>query len=270
MKFTYRPQSKLEKFGVKVYPHTKSQKVSKIVEIKNLAGILNKTKLGKFGGGVYSALVENFSQTFFVGGMVRDLLLKRKVADIDIATEAKPDAVAKILSDADIKIIADNKRFGSIIAKQGNMTIEITSFRQDLKSSGRYPKVVFISNPKIDSQRRDFTINSFYLKAKNEQIFDFHKGSSDLKLKQIKFIGAPAKRISEDPLRIIRALRFALTLNFKLEKKTKIAIKKSFAMVKTLTKTKLEKEINKIKIVKKKNILQKVINSPKLLDKYFK
>ena len=236
MKYIYKPKSALEKFGVKVY----------------------------------RLLVENFPQTFFVGGMVRDFLLKRKVTDIDIATHANPDNVIKILSDANINIAADNKKFGSITARQGNMAIEITTFRKDLKSSGRYPKVSFIGNPKTDSQRRDFTINSIYLRLKNNQIFDFQKGLKDIHLRQIKFIGNPAKRIGEDPLRIIRALRFALVLNFKLEKKTKQAIKNNFAAIKFLTKTKIQKEIGKVSKEKNKKTLQKVINSPKMLDKYFK
>ena len=226
--------------------------------------------LEKFGVQVYSALVENFPQTFFVGGMVRDLLLKRKITDIDIATEAKPEQMVEELSLAKIAWVDANKKFGSIMAKQGSLQVEITTFRKDLKSQNRYPKVSFLKSPKPDSLRRDFTINSLYLNPKTKAILDFQNGLKDLKLRRIKFIGRPSVKITEDPLRILRALRFALVLNFNLEKNAKQAIKNKFYLVKRLTKTKIEKEINKIKTAHEKNILEKVINSPKLLDKYFK
>lgn len=226
--------------------------------------------LEHFATKVYYLLVENFAQTFFVGGMVRDLLLKRSITDIDMATVAKPEQVIKILSSMKMDSTDANKKFGVITAKQKNLEIEIATFRKDLKGDARYHQVKFINNARQDSKRRDFTINSLYLSLKNNQILDFNKGLGDIKSKLVKFIGQPQKRIQEDPLRIIRALRFALVLNFKLEKETKATIKNNFDLIKTLTRTKIEREINKIKSSKQKNILQKVINSPKLLDKYFK
>ena len=229
-----------------------------------------KSNLEKFGVKVYSALVENFSQTFFVGGMVRDLLISRKVEDIDIATEALPDDVVKILLNHKINVDSINKKFGSIVAKQGSLSVEITTLRLDLKSKDRYPQVMFIRNIMLDSTRRDFTINSLYLSLKTNKIFDFQLGLEDIKTGQIKFIGDAKFSIMEDPLRIVRALRFALILNFKLEKKTKEAIKKNFNLIEKLTRTKLEKEVLKIKNKNKKIILEKVINNPKILDKYFK
>jgi tRNA nucleotidyltransferase (CCA-adding enzyme) len=228
-----------------------------------------KNNLEKFGIKVYHTLVENFPQTFFVGGMVRDLLLKRNITDIDIATEAKPDKVAKLLRGAKIQTQENNKKFGSIIAKLGKLEVEITTFRKDLKSKNRYPKVKFITNPKTDSQRRDFTINALYLKQKPFKILDFNQGLPDLKNKIIKFIGKPDARIKEDPLRIIRALRFAKILNFKLDRKTKWEIKNNFSLIKKLTMPRLKKELNKITETNKRNVLKKVINKPKVLDKYF-
>jgi len=229
-----------------------------------------ESNLEKFGEKVYSALVENFSQTFFVGGMVRDLLLQRSISDIDIATEAKPEQIIKILSSLGIIVVDENKRYGSITAKQGNLEAEITTFRKDLKSEDRYPEVKFVNNAREDSKRRDFSINSLYLSLKTNTILDFNKGLVDVKKRLIKFIGQPGKRIQQDPLRIIRALRLALILNFKLENNTKVAIKNNFLLINNLTKSKIKKEINKIKLPKQKNIIKKVINSPKLLDKYFK
>lgn len=229
-----------------------------------------KSELEQFGQKIYFLLVENFSQTFYVGGMVRDLLLGRKVTDIDIATQATPDQVADALSRGNISTDATNKKFGSVLAKRGSLCVEITSFRKDLKSTNRYPKVLFINSAKIDSKRRDFTINSLYLSQKQQEILDPQKGIADLKAKKIRFIGQPSKRILEDPLRAIRALRFALQLNFSLEAKTKKALINNFSMTKTLTKTKIEKEILKLKSPSKRKILKMIIGKPKILDKTFK
>ncbi len=229
-----------------------------------------KSNLEKFGLKIYNLLVENFSQTFFVGGMVRDLLLHRKVTDIDIATEASPEKTISILQKNQIEFDGSNQKYGIVIAKSNTTQIEIATLRKDIYKDNRYPKVKFIKNPRQDSQRRDFTINSLYLSTKKHKIYDFHNGLADLKNRQIKFIGDPAKKIKQDPLRTIRALRFALMLNFKVEKKSYSAIKKYFYFVNLLTKSRISKEINKLQRKILEKMLRDAISSPKLLDKYFK
>lgn len=224
-----------------------------------------KTTLKKFGEKIFNLLVDNFPQTFFVGGMVRDLLLNKKIIDIDIATKARPEEVMKILADGDIKFNSSHKQFGVIIAKNGRNNIEITTFRKDTYKGSRYPKITFANDPKTDSQRRDFTINALYLSPKSNTILDFHKGLKDIGGRQIKFIGQPSKRIKEDPLRIIRALRFALQLNFKIETKTFYAIKNNFNLINTLTESKKNFEIKKLKSKKQKNHLLNFLRGKKLL-----
>jgi tRNA nucleotidyltransferase/poly(A) polymerase len=206
-----------------------------------------KTDLEKFGEKVFNLLVENFSQTFYVGGVVRDFLLGKKITDIDIATSAKPFEIAKILKKNSIPLDQSNSRFGVISAIEGKYKIEIATFRKDLESTSRYPNVKFVKTAKQDSSRRDFTVNALYLSPKSLKVLDYHNGLKDLKLRQLKFIGNPALRIKQDPLRIVRALRFAKTLNLKLEKQTAIAIEKNIHLLKTLTPSRIEKEIKKIK-----------------------
>lgn len=229
-----------------------------------------KINLEKFGSKVFSVLVENFSQTFFVGGMVRDLLLKKKTTDIDITTQGKPEEVSKLLKLAGITTDDKYKNFGVIVAKHGGLQVEIATFRKDLQNSSRYANVVFINNPKIDSLRRDFTINSLYLNGITGQILDFNEGIKDLKNKTLRFIGEPKNRIKEDPLRILRALRFSLVLNFKIEKKSLLALKKYFSLLETISKTKINNELNKISSEKLKRLLQNALDSKKILDKLFK
>ncbi len=229
-----------------------------------------KSKLEKFGNKIYSLLVENFSQTFYVGGMVRDLLLHIKVSDIDIATRARPDQVARVLKENGILYNDNSKNFGVVTAMQGGLKIEITTFRKDLTSSGRYPKVAFVNGPKQDSKRRDFSINALYLNGISKQILDFNGGTKDLKSKTIKFIGRPEKRIKEDPLRILRAIRFALILNLKFSKKTKTAIINNFSATDSLNKTRINRETDKILSQKMKKIFTCLLNDKKSLDKHFK
>ncbi len=202
--------------------------------------------------------------------MVRDGLLKRNITDIDIATAATPGQVVQLLIENKISFNSSYIQHGVVVAKQGSLTVEIATMRKETYNSSRYPKITYISDPKTDALRRDFTVNALYLRAENNKILDYFNGQKDLKNHTIKFIGDPKKRIQQDPLRIIRALRFCLTLNFNLEPKTKLAIKNNFSLINSLTENKIKKEILKLKNEKQKNILNKVINSPETLDKHFK
>lgn len=241
------------------------------MDFNQAPSILKQTRLGIFGLRVHDLLVENFSQTFFVGGMVRDLLLKKTVADIDIATWATPDRVMELLAGNKILFDASNKNFGNVVAKKGKLKIEITTFRKDLKSQSRYPKIVFVKSLKVDSNRRDFTINSLYLSTKTGQITDYHHGLDDIKNRVIRFIGKAGVRIKEDPLRILRALRFALELDFKIAKADFQAIKKYFYLTGAVSRQKLESEPQKISRKKNAALLKKTLANPeKYLDKYFK
>jgi poly(A) polymerase len=228
-----------------------------------------KSELEKFGIKIYFLLVENFPQTFFVGGAVRDKLLGKKITDIDIATSATPQEVVSILKDHYVDLNIGYQKFGVIVALSLPCRIAITTFRKDLPADSRYPVVTYTKDPKIDAQRRDFTINALYLSLKTGKILDFYKGLQDVKKHLIRFIGNPAKRIEEDPLRIIRALRFALVNSLTIEKKSYAAIKKYFPLAKKITKSKLETEFKKINSEKNKKIMEQVINNPETLDKYF-
>lgn len=215
----------------------------------------------KFAVQVYNLLAKNFGTTFFVGGMVRDLLLNKLVTDIDIATIAKPEEVAELLKANKIELDNTNSSFGVVIAKGHHGNVEITTLRQDSYDNSRYPKVDFISNPGVDSNRRDFTINALYLDLQSNQILDFHNGLQDLENKIIKFIGDAEQRIIEDPLRIVRAYRFQLALNFIFDAETKNAIQKLHSQLKNISVTRISNEINKISDQKIKLQLKKVIHN---------
>lgn len=235
MKLNYKPNSQLEKFGIKIY----------------------------------NLLVENFPQTFFVGGMVRDFLLHRTIQDIDLATSARPEEVVKILDQAGIKHDDKGKTFGVIKALAGSREAEIATFRKDSYANSRYPKIAFVTSAKIDSQRRDFSINSLYFSPKTSKILNFHKGQRDLEAKLVRFIGQPEKRIKQDPLRILRALRFAWDLKFLLESRTRKAIRQNLYLINRLTKTRSATEIKKISSANNRRLAKKMFVDPKTLDNLF-
>jgi tRNA nucleotidyltransferase/poly(A) polymerase len=150
-----------------------------------------------------------------VGGAVRNFLLGANISDIDIATTAAPSIIIDIFQKQNISVLVTSIRYGTIIIVYNGKPYEITSLREDIKTFGRKAEVSFTESFEIDSQRRDFTINAIYM-DKEENIFDYHNGISDIINNNIKFIGNPKARIEEDYLRILRYFRFvAYYGNFK-------------------------------------------------------
>lgn len=142
-----------------------------------------------------------------VGGAVRNFLLNAEISDIDIATTALPDETQNVFAHLNIPAIPTGKTYGTITVVYNKKSYEITTLRKDVKTFGRQAEVSFSKSFEEDSNRRDFTINAIYM-DKNGNLFDYHNGISDLKNKEIKFIGNPEKRIREDYLRVFRYFRF--------------------------------------------------------------
>jgi poly(A) polymerase len=143
----------------------------------------------------------------FVGGAVRNALLGRDVADVDIATPLVPDEVVRRLAAAGIKAVPTGVDHGTVTAIAGGKPFEVTTLRRDVATDGRRAVVAFTSDWREDSARRDFTLNALYAAADGE-VFDYHNGLDDLKAGRIRFIGDAGERIREDYLRILRLFRF--------------------------------------------------------------
>jgi len=161
-------------------------------------------------------------QAYLVGGCVRDLLLKIKPQDWDIATNAKPEEVQRLFK----KTILVGAKFGVVIVRMRHKNYEVATFRTDLDyKDGRHPFSVKFSSAEEDAKRRDFTINGLFYDPIANQVIDFVGGEQDLKKGIIRAIGEPERRFSEDKLRMLRAVRFSARFNFPIEPKTKSAIK---------------------------------------------
>jgi poly(A) polymerase len=143
----------------------------------------------------------------FVGGAVRNSLMGREVADVDIATPLAPDEVVRRLQAASIRAVPTGIEHGTVTAVAGGKAFEVTTLRRDVATDGRRATVVFTTDWREDSERRDFTLNALYAAADGE-LFDYHNGLEDLRAGRIRFIGDASERIREDYLRILRLFRF--------------------------------------------------------------
>ena len=186
---------------------------------------------------ILNRLENNNFKAYIVGGYVRDYILNRKTNDYDIATNARPDDIIKLFSD---KKIILNEKFGNVVLNN----IEITAFRKDEYNNSRFPKITYVDTINEDVKRRDFTINALYMN-KDYEIIDTINAMEDLTNKIIKTVKDPNISFNEDPLRIIRAIRFAHMLNFEIEKETLIALQKYAYKLKEISKERINKEIQK-------------------------
>jgi poly(A) polymerase len=155
-----------------------------------------------------SKLYKNFGyQVLFVGGCVRNTILKMPVTDIDLATDAQPEEIIKIAKENNIRFVPTGLAHGTITLIIDNKSYQITTFRTDFDHDGRYAKVEFTESLLLDASRRDLTINALYCNHVGE-VIDPLNGLDDIKKQKIKFIGNPNERIKEDNLRILRFFRF--------------------------------------------------------------
>ena len=192
---------------------------------------------------------DNKRNSMLVGGCVRNYLNKENIIDIDIATIFTPEQIISKFSKSSFKIIKSGIEHGTVTLSKNGKNFEITTLREDVSTDGRHAKVSFTKDWKLDSERRDFTINAIYLDEKGK-IYDPQNGTHDLKQKKIKFIGDPQKRIEEDYLRILRFLRFILKYkDYNQNNTTFKIIKKNVNGIIKLSKERILSELNKIIIL---------------------
>lgn len=186
---------------------------------------------------------------YLVGGSVRDYLLLNSINDLDVVTDATPDEIESFYQE---KATYTFKRFGAVTLYHQGYRFDLTTLRkEDGYIDKRHPnKIVFVKDLKEDVNRRDFTLNALYM-DKNLKVYDFVNGLSDLDNKLLRMIGDPDKRIKEDPLRILRAIRFQLTFDFNVDEELIKAINDNISLIKCLRKEKIIEEIKKMNKDKK-------------------
>jgi len=182
-------------------------------------------------------------QALWAGGCVRDLIMRKKPHDFDIATSALPDEVEGLFK----KTIPVGKKFGVILVQKGKHVFEVATFRKDQGyKDGRHPIGVKFTEESEDAQRRDFTINALYYDPVKKKTIDYVDGRKDIKNKLIRTVGNPIKRFEEDHLRLMRAIRFAANLGFSIDENTWKAIKCSKKLIKKVSAERVRDELIKM------------------------
>ena len=172
---------------------------------------------------VTQTLQEAGFKAFVVGGAVRDLLLGVKPKDFDVATNATPEQVKRLFRRAFII----GRRFQIVHVMFGQDLIEVTTFRgasADNASKDEHGRVLrdnTFGEQHEDAVRRDFTINAMYYDPASQQVLDYHRGIADIRNRTLRIIGVPEARYREDPVRLLRVVRFAAKLNFTIDPATR-------------------------------------------------
>jgi len=176
----------------------------------------NGLKNKRIATGIVRKLRRNGFAAYFVGGCVRDMVMRKAPKDFDIATSAKIEQIKKVFPK---KTIAVGAKFGTLMLVKEKLPFQISSFRG---RKGKRPSALL----EDDLALRDFTINGLAYDPIEDEIIDLVEANEDIRKKRIRSIGNACARLKEDPLRLIRAIRLAVTLGFTVEKKTFQAIQK--------------------------------------------
>lgn len=203
----------------------------------------NTTPMEKTARRVAERLRERGAVAYFAGGCVRDLVRGEIPKDIDIATDARPALVQEIFS----RTHAVGAHFGVIVVVENGFQFEVATFRSDgAYLDHRHPVDVRFSSPEEDAKRRDFTINGMFFDPEKNEVIDFVGGRSDLEAKLIRAIGDAAQRFSEDRLRMLRAVRFAAVLDYKIDAHTWQALVANAGSINEISAERIREELVRI------------------------
>ncbi|MGV3486492.1 MAG: CCA tRNA nucleotidyltransferase [Planctomycetaceae bacterium] len=196
------------------------------------------------------AVIEKIQAAGFIaylaGGCVRDALLQKQPKDFDVATDATPEMVRKIFGQR--RTLAFGASFGVIgVLGDAPLPTEVATFRSDGEySDGRRPDSVRFGTAEHDALRRDFTINGMFFDPVADRLIDYVGGEADLRQRIVRAIGDPAKRISEDKLRMLRALRIASSLGFALDPETLAALRQFASQVTVVSAERIGAEMRRM------------------------
>ncbi|MEM7176299.1 MAG: CCA tRNA nucleotidyltransferase [Pseudomonadota bacterium] len=184
-------------------------------------------------------------RAYFVGGCVRNTLLKQPVSDIDLATPLLPEQVVAALDARGIRSVPTGIAHGTITAISDGRPFEITTFRRDVETDGRHAIVAFSTDLHTDAARRDFTLNALYADC-DGTLIDPMNGLPDLRAGKVRFILDPAERIMEDALRILRFFRFTAWYGSETDREGLAACAEYAEQVESLARERVGAEFRKL------------------------
>ncbi len=192
----------------------------------------NGSKKRRLATGIVKKLRRNGFAAYFVGGCVRNMVMRKVPKDFDIATDAKPDQIKRIFPK---KVVPVGAQFGTLLVVENKIPFQVTTFRG---KDGNYSLSLF-----EDIGSRDFTINGLVYDPIKSEIIDLVQGREDIRKKRVCAVGNALSRFAQDPLRLIRAIRFSVTLGFRIEDETLQAIKKMAQKIKRVSKERVRDEL---------------------------
>jgi poly(A) polymerase len=178
-----------------------------------LATMLRAAPSAKVARDLGRRFAQRGHQLYLVGGTVRDALLDRSSPDVDLTTDASPDQILAVIRGWSDGVWLQGVRFGTVGVRKGDLRLEITTFRSDVyREDSRKPEVTFGHSIEEDLARRDFTVNAMAVRLPDGAFVDPHGGLADLAAKRLRTPSSPAVSFDDDPLRMLRAARFAAQL----------------------------------------------------------
>lgn len=212
---------------------------------------------------LHKAFQEHNYQLYLVGGCVRDSLLRRAPKDYDLATNINPDEIINVVKNiSGLKYVDEDSRFGVIrVIFNKKDEYEIVTFRSDGDYlDNRRPDTVYFGSMEDDAKRRDFTINAMYYDIDNSQVIDYNNGMDDLNKRKLRFVGDSRDRLSEDPLRLLRAIRFAFRYDLDID----LNVLREFSDLNGVSNERIRKEFlnaYKSKVEKRCKLIQMYVDS---------
>lgn len=193
--------------------------------------------------GIVQRLQQAGFDAFWVGGCVRDLLLGRDPGDYDVATSARPDQIEALFEHT----VPVGRKFGVMVVIEDGHQFQVATFRAEADYvDGRRPEKVVFSDARADALRRDFTVNGLFYDPVMNKLHDWVGGEADLRAGVIRTIGEPDERFAEDHLRLLRAVRFAAQLSFRIEPVTFAALKTNAHKITGISMERIREELVKL------------------------
>ncbi len=187
-------------------------------------------------------------ELYAVGGCVRDRLLGRPVTEYDLTTNARPEKIKELARETGPdSLYSVGEKFGTVGVIFGGVHVEITTYRGEWYEPGsRKPVVEFGTTLEEDLSRRDFTINAIAEEIDRPGLIDPFGGSADLHRRLVRAVGAPEERFRDDPLRLLRAVRFAASLGFEIERATATAIARCASQLANISRERVRDEMTRM------------------------
>jgi poly(A) polymerase len=210
-------------------------------------------------------------RAYLVGGSVRDAFLDRArvESDLDITTDARPDAIQAALRGWADDVWLQGERFGTVGAKKGGDTFEVTTFRAEIyRNDSRNPEVTFSDDIDTDLSRRDFTINAIAIALDELELFDPHDGLGDLAARRLRTPLSPEISFGDDPLRMLRAARFVATLGFEPDADLLRAIEQMRDRLQIISAERIRDELSKMMLADDPSAGLWMIARTKLADEF--